>query len=89
MKKKIAIFRDTDCHFNTPCDTSCVPKEYVRITDWVEIDFKERDKDELIIDEVNSINKKINKIKEETIKKIEVLSTRKEELLALEVNHEN
>ena len=86
MKKRIAIFRDSDCHFDTPCDDSCVPKGYIKVTEWVDIDFPERNEAARITDEVNYINEKIDGIKEDTIKKINELSIRREELLALEVN---
>ena len=86
MKKKVAIFK-TNSYFETPCFDDCTPSDFVRLTEFVEIDFPEREKAEQITDEVNYINEEIFTIREETIKKINDLSVRKEELLALEVSN--
>ena len=87
MKKKVAIFKAFGMQLS--CTENCIPDEYVRITEWIEVDFPEREKSDCINDEVNYINKTIAEIKENAIKKVNVLSKVKEELLALEVNHEN
>ena len=88
MKKKIAIFKAYGM-YESPCCSDCIPDTYIRLTEWVDVDFPDREKADCITDEVNSINKEIAEIKENAINKVNALSKVKEELLALEVNHEN
>ncbi|MFA5875240.1 MAG: hypothetical protein WC901_00935 [Candidatus Margulisiibacteriota bacterium] len=56
---------------------------YVRITDWVEVDFPERSEGEIISSQVNAIDTLIEKTKEEFSQKIGKLNQKKQELLAL------
>jgi hypothetical protein len=75
-------------NFVSSSDTKEEPKYYesegyVRITDWVEVDFPEKSEGEILSAQVGAIDTLIEKTKEEFSQKIGKLNQKKQELLAL------
>lgn len=57
--------------------------EYTRQSNIIEVGFSERPESEVILEEVNNIDRNIEELKSKTVEKIHELAERKEELLAL------
>jgi len=85
MKKKIAVFEYID---------SCLAgvqtvRDYegsgstIRVSEWLEVDFPEREKSEILPEIVEGIDKEIEEIKEKAMNAVSELQTKKAELLAL------
>ena len=79
---KISLVK-TEYDTVTVCEDGAIPTGWVRLSEWVDIDFKELPKATTISCEINLIELAINKIKDETMKQIEVLNNKKQNLLAL------
>lgn len=58
-------------------------QEYVQMTEWTIIDFKELSKESVIDNKINAINFLIEEEKDRAICKMTELSAKKQELLAL------
>lgn len=93
MKHKIAVFEYTSTGsmaclagyqiiVKFPNDEN---EKQIRVSEWVEIDFPERDKEEIIPAIVKSIDERIEKIKEKAMQEVSELQGKKSELLALTV----
>jgi len=80
IKKKVAVYEyfSPDCMKGVQgvCDYEPINNGRLRISEWIEVDFPERDQSEFLPDIVSGIDKEIEEIKEK-------LQTKKSELLAL------
>jgi hypothetical protein len=84
MLKKVALFGWLNYPEWPPViNQSEYDKDFIRISEWIEVDFQEIEVD-IVGAKVKAIDETIEEIKEEAIKKVSELQTRKQELLALE-----
>lgn len=56
---------------------------YIRISDWIEIDFPARTDDQQIPEEVRALDEKLEELKVDFARKINAIETAKANLLAL------
>lgn len=58
-------------------------KDHVRISEFVEIDFPDRETSEVVSEQLSNIDKAIEETKENALKAIEKLQEKKAQLLAI------
>lgn len=92
MKLKLALFKHKHGFIHAVNDVGgCYEDDpdYVRITEYIEVDFPELPKDEIVSKQVENLDKEIESTKEEAMKKVAMLQQKKQELLAIthEVNN--
>ena len=81
---KIALFKNIECNFETIQEINALPKEYMQISEIVEIEFTKLPLDKLVKEETNLINKQINIEMAKSEVTISNLKERKAKLLTLE-----
>jgi len=59
-------------------------KDYTRITEVLEVEFKPRDAGDVVVAQVKCLNSMIEKIRVETEAEVTVLEERRDKLLAIE-----
>jgi hypothetical protein len=85
MKEKIAKFKSID--HGSPAylgEWAEGFSSYVRISEYIEVEFPEREKAEYIQEEINLLDKMADEIREKATEGLNNINRRKEELLALE-----
>ena len=84
MKKQVAIFRSQYGNmFAFEVRDFENDPDYTRVSEIVEIDFEMLSDDVLISSQVKSIDKMIDKVASESLRKIEELKMKRAELMAL------
>ncbi len=91
MKKKIVLMKNVKCNFNqvgiieSDADLEYYQKddEKIILSDVVEIDFPELDKETVIKAQVAIIDKQITKVNADAQAALTALESRKQELLAI------
>jgi len=84
MKKQVAIFRSQYGNmFAFEVRDFENDPDYTRISEIMEVEFEMLSDGELISSQVKSIDKMIDKVTTESLRKIEELKTKRAELLAL------
>jgi hypothetical protein len=85
MKEKIAKFKSIDCgSISFLGDWAEGFSRYVRISEYIEVEFPEREKAEYIQEEINLLDKMADEIRDKATEGLNNINRRKEELLALE-----
>jgi hypothetical protein len=85
MKIKLAVFKSKDSEFITVIDEIAEYWDnYVRISEYIEVEFPEREKAEYIQEEINLLDKMADEIRAKATEGLNNINRRKEELLALE-----
>lgn len=85
MKQRIAVFQNVKFNYDhtTTVDMAKDDPEYVRITEWVEVEFPDIKKEEIIKDMVSSLDKQIEVERAESHSRVNRLLNKRQELLAL------
>ena len=89
MKKKVVLMRNMEYNFESVVfaskgnDLSYYGDEYVQLSEILEIDFPELDKEESIKKQVAVLDKQITKVMADSEVQITKLKARKQELLAI------
>lgn len=83
MKQKIAIFQSKYGSFWTYEESMEKHTDCVRVTEYVEVEFPELPTETVVGNQVASIDKQIDAIKNKAMEEVAKLQTRKAELLAL------
>ena len=83
MKISIAMFKDTAFNYTHVVSSSSIPTDEVQITEWLDVELKPLPEAEIIINELDTINLRIEETRRESIEKLEVLEASRQELLAL------
>lgn len=84
-KTKLAVYKGTDSwssEFISEIEFG-PDSEYIRQSEFLEVEFVPRNQTDMINDEVKSLERQIDNIKSKALDNISELNTRKEELLAL------
>jgi hypothetical protein len=85
MKIKLAIFKSKDSEFITVIDEIAEYwEDYVRISEYVEVEFPDREKAECVKEEITILDKMADEIRAKATEGLNNINRRKEELLALE-----
>jgi len=85
MKVKIAKFKSVDCMSISFLEEWAEDWDsYVRISEYVEVEFPDREKAEYIKEEINLLDKMADEIRAKATEGLSNINRRKEELLALE-----
>lgn len=81
---KIAMFKDTEYGITIiRSDQITMPKEYVRITDWVDVEFTDRTGKEVIKEQVDALGEEAKKVQAACECKLTDIKRRSAELQAL------
>ena len=86
-KIQIAVYKGIDSYSSEFVTSLNFDKssEYVRQSEFLEVEFVPRKQSEVISEEIKSLDNKIDEIKSESLKELTELSDRKKELLAITV----
>jgi hypothetical protein len=85
MKEKIAVFKDVEGKYTSILgDYADSWTNYIRISEYIEVDFPDREKAECIHDEIKILSKMADEIMVKATEGLNNINRRKEELLALE-----
>lgn len=80
--RKVALFKSTGNSFVSE-STEYMNQEYIRTSEELELVFPSLPKDIQITNELQHIDKEVEELKARTIRRIEELEQRKQELLAI------
>jgi hypothetical protein len=85
MKEKIAKFKSIDCgSISFLGEWAEGFSSYVRISEYIEVEFPDREQAECIKEEVNLLDNMADEIRAKATEGLNNINRRKEELLALE-----
>jgi hypothetical protein len=85
MKEKIAVFKDIEGNYTSFLgEFADYWTNYVRISEFVEVEFPEREKATVIPDEIKVLDNMADEIRAKATEGLNNINRRKEELLALE-----
>ena len=87
MKRKIALYTlygSGDGDANEVSSWIEEDEDYTRVSEVVEVEFEPRDAGDIVVEQVKSINSRIEKIRVEAEVKVTTLEDRRNKLLAIE-----
>ncbi len=85
MKEKLAMFRSPQSSCSSALGEWAESwRDYIRLTEYVEVDFQERDKGEVVQEEIAELDKMADEIRAKATEGLTNIQRRKEELLAIE-----
>ena len=84
IKEKLAAFMSAYGTTVVSIEWAEKDPKYTRISEYVEVEFPPLAKEEVLKNQIASIDKKIETVKQESIDLINQLNQKKQELLALE-----
>jgi hypothetical protein len=86
MKVRLAVFKSVDCTDSETFLESWAENwdSYIRISEYVAVEFPEREKAEYIHEEIKALDKMADEIRTKATEGLNNINRRKEELLALE-----